>query len=621
MTAARTLLSLPMRNVLISSSIVFVSLVFARAERAQTPPANIDFVRDVQPIFRQHCYECHGPTQQQNGFRLDRRSSAMRGGTITVIGPGNSDGSRLFQRLIGSSFGRQMPPDGALGTGDVATIQAWIDQGAHWPDAAANETPPPPPNPIAGKLIDALAHGDRNAFTALARANRGAGSLRGPDGTTPLMVATLESDVASMTLLLDNGADPNARNDAGATALMWAVTDVAKTRLLLTHGANVNARSDDGRTALIVASGLHGAADVVALLLEKGADPSLRAPGASPLIEATFAGDPAVFQQLVSHGADLAASRSRLLAQAVQSECASCAEALFKSVPSEDATTGMFMAGPPRGQATHTKVFLDHGAKASAVAPDGRTMLMLDAASDDPSLDVARALIGGGVDVNAVSQHGESALGLALQHGSTPLVDLLRRSGAKDVPGPAGPPASASPASSAQVAVTRALPLLQQNDETFLRKAGCVSCHNNTLTAMTIAAARTSGLPVNETIAKHQKAAIGVYLETWRERALQGMTIPGDSDTVSYILAGLAAETFAPTPATDAMARVLLRQQRGDHWAVTAHRPPLESSDIEVTALSMRSLQVYRPASLRAEADRAVSRTAAWIGTRRSSDG
>ena len=31
---------------------------------------------DVQPIFKQHCVECHGPSQQMRGLRLDRRRDA-----------------------------------------------------------------------------------------------------------------------------------------------------------------------------------------------------------------------------------------------------------------------------------------------------------------------------------------------------------------------------------------------------------------------------------------------------------------------------------------------------------------------------------------------------------------
>src|SRR5262244_1635328 len=68
-------------------------------------PGKVDFRRDVQPLLKQYCIGCHGPSQQMNGFRLDRRRDAMRGGTIAVIGPGNSVASRLYLRLIGSQAG------------------------------------------------------------------------------------------------------------------------------------------------------------------------------------------------------------------------------------------------------------------------------------------------------------------------------------------------------------------------------------------------------------------------------------------------------------------------------------------------------------------------------------
>ena len=76
---------------------------------AQTP-GKIDFRRDIQPLFQEHCIGCHGPSQQMGGMRLDRRSSArgIRGGT--TIGPGNAEGSRLYLRLIGTKYGIQMPP-------------------------------------------------------------------------------------------------------------------------------------------------------------------------------------------------------------------------------------------------------------------------------------------------------------------------------------------------------------------------------------------------------------------------------------------------------------------------------------------------------------------------------
>ena len=31
------------------------------------------FVRDVQPLLKQHCVKCHGPEKQKRGYRIDMR--------------------------------------------------------------------------------------------------------------------------------------------------------------------------------------------------------------------------------------------------------------------------------------------------------------------------------------------------------------------------------------------------------------------------------------------------------------------------------------------------------------------------------------------------------------------
>ena len=92
------------------------------------------------------------------------------------------------------------------------------------------------------------------------------------------MQAALYGDVDAVRLLLVDGVDPNIRNEAGATALMWALPNLEKTRLLLEHGADVNARSDDGRTPLLIAAGQFGSNALVKLLLERGADLSAKSP-------------------------------------------------------------------------------------------------------------------------------------------------------------------------------------------------------------------------------------------------------------------------------------------------------------------------------------------------------
>ena len=160
----------------------------------------------------------------------------------------------------------------------------------------------------------------------------------------------------------------------------------------------------------------------------------------------------------------------------------------------------------------------------------------------------------------------------------------------------------------------RSVPLLQRSGETFIRKAGCVSCHNNVLTAATISAARMKALPVDEALDAAQRARTAAYLETWRERTVQGHAIPGDEDTVSYLLFGLATEHYPADGMTDAMARFLRLRQRADgRWLIFAHRPPIEVSDIQVTAVAAHALQAYAPPSDRLGTADALRRAAAWL--------
>src|SRR5262249_58239376 len=80
-------------------------------------------------------------------------------------------------------------------------------------------------------------------------------------------------------------------------------------------------------------------------------------------------------------------------------------------------------------------------------------------------------------------------------------------------------------AGTAGAAVEASLPLLQKSDVTFMRKSGCVSCHNNSITAMTVAAARRHGLKVDERVAAEQARKIATYLESWPESLLRGAAI------------------------------------------------------------------------------------------------
>ena len=91
--------------------------------------------------------------------------------------------------------------------------------------------------------------------------------------------------------------------------------------------------------------------------------------------------------------------------------------------------------------------------------------------------------------------------------------------------------------------------------------------------------------------------------------------IPGDSDTMSVILGGLAAGHGASGPSTDAIARFIrLQQTAAGSWRVFAHRPPIETGDVKTTVESVRALQAFSAPQERALADQAIARAGAWLG-------
>ncbi|MFN7139930.1 MAG: DUF1549 domain-containing protein, partial [Limisphaerales bacterium] len=104
------------------------------------PPSNrtVDFTRDIEPIFAESCYSCHGPKNQEANFRLDHKAESLKGGDSgAVILPGKSAESLLIQAVSGLHPDLKMPKKGdKLSREQVALLRAWIDQGAERPESA-----------------------------------------------------------------------------------------------------------------------------------------------------------------------------------------------------------------------------------------------------------------------------------------------------------------------------------------------------------------------------------------------------------------------------------------------------------------------------------------------------
>ena len=93
-----------------------------------------------------------------------------------------------------------------------------------------------------------------------------------------LSAAALTGDVAAMKQALAGGADPNTKDPESGSTLLVVAASMGHTEvvaLLLEHGADINRKGRNGGTALHAAAFL-GRAETVKLLLDKGADTTLR---------------------------------------------------------------------------------------------------------------------------------------------------------------------------------------------------------------------------------------------------------------------------------------------------------------------------------------------------------
>lgn len=114
-----------------------------------------------------------------------------------------------------------------------------------------------------------------------------------------------EDRLQLLELLVEFGADVNMPNEKGGTPLMVAASlgqeDAEATRTLLENGANVDAMDPTGRTALFYAYDY----DVVKCLVDGGADVNVRAfDGPTVILNAARHSTPSVVQLLLDHGAD-----------------------------------------------------------------------------------------------------------------------------------------------------------------------------------------------------------------------------------------------------------------------------------------------------------------------------
>jgi ankyrin repeat protein len=462
-------------------------------------------------------------------------------------------------------------------------------------------------------LLLAIRNGDHARVQKLLRAGADVNTTDA-DRTTALMHSVIESDVAMMKLLLDSGAEVNARNTQGSSALMYAAVNLEKTRFLLSRGADVNVKGKGGATPMSVAVTTFGSTPVLKLLIAKGAKPENRL-----MVGLAQKGDLEAIRYLLSIGVSPGEADSATVFAAITARCEECVRLLVdRGAPvkgSRLAGGGVLNETAKRAMPELSQFLLDHGASLDAKDREGFTLLMQAVLSMEPPVDRDRMvewLLEKGVDVNAKNDRGDTAYLLGARTGSPSTLQLLIKAGAKGAreewPKPAG--GSPDPAT----AVKKILPLIEMSGEAVFKSRGCVSCHNNSLPAMTVALAKKKGFAVNEEQAKKELGFAVATDKPYFESMRLGSTIGGAATTIGYTLMGMAAAGYPADAETDSHVHYLSINQFPDgSWRLTSYRPPAEYSPFTTTAVALRALRLYPIPGRRDEFKERYERAKNWL--------
>jgi ankyrin repeat protein len=302
--------------------------------------------------------------------------------------------------------------------------QSWVSRLNEWPRYRLQYTSPPSGTPLyyaAGCGFHSLA---KQLITAYPQDV----NTRGGHHGFPLCVASYMEHLDVMGLLLEHGAEINAKDYCGMTPLHAAskFRNLKAMKLLLENGADMDARNNDNDTPIGTASHF-GTLGAVQLLVEHGADVNVRGRyGRTPLHHASWAfssnisrnedHNPEVVHFLLQHHADVGARDN-------------------------DGKTALHLVSS-NGRLKAAEFLLESAADVNAY--DNRLCTPLYYVSSlprvffkryrgpDDGLEMARLLLKHGADVHTRNKSNQTPLQVMLKKGKSEVAKLLIEYGAKE---------------------------------------------------------------------------------------------------------------------------------------------------------------------------------------------
>jgi ankyrin repeat protein len=253
---------------------------------------------------------------------------------------------------------------------------------------------------------------------------------------TPLQSAAELGNRRIASLLLAAGARVDDKGPAGRTALHCANDQLDVIKLLIDKGADVNARDEEGASPLDEAV-WYGSFDTVALLLANGArlNESESKTGATPINEAAYKGHTRLVEYLLQFKPDIETPDKhgyRPLDNAIRMGNEEAALLLLEAEAPAKQTPAFFGkaldAAIRKDESALVESLLRHGANSNGTLPSGGTLL--DAAAFGGSAKVVGVLLKNGADPNLTGRNGNSPLEDASLKGFDAIAGMLLDHGA-----------------------------------------------------------------------------------------------------------------------------------------------------------------------------------------------
>lgn len=124
------------RTTIAGSRWLVVLLLLVGCKNEPPISATIDFHKEVEPIFKARCWNCHGSQQQLGGLRLDEKAFALQGGLSgKKLVARSAEESELLRRVTSDDPTVVMPKEGGrLTNEEVEVLRRWVRANAPWPE-------------------------------------------------------------------------------------------------------------------------------------------------------------------------------------------------------------------------------------------------------------------------------------------------------------------------------------------------------------------------------------------------------------------------------------------------------------------------------------------------------